>query len=193
MKKPITAKELAYVGVFTAIMAVFSQISIPLPFTPVPITLSLFAVYLTSTMLPMRSALLTQVAYILLGAVGVPVFANFRSGLTALAGPTGGYIFSYVLMAAAIAGLSPRIDASSKLPFGGVGRSAAYGGAYLIATAICYTFGTLWLMAFRQASFAQTFALAVAPFLPLDALKIAACAAIAPKLRKASLARAAGA
>ena len=193
MNRPANAKELAHVGIFTAVMAVFSQITIPLPFTPVPVTLSLFAVYLSAMSLPLRGAVLVQAAYISLGIAGLPVFANFQGGLSAFAGPTGGYIVGYAFMSAAIAGLSARIDASAKLSGRGAARAAAYGAAYLLALAVCYMCGTLWLMALRQASFTQTLAMAVAPFLPLDLAKIAVCAAIAPKLRKALRARAVGA
>ena len=191
--RPYGAKELAYVGIFTAAMAVFAQISIPLPFTPVPMTLSLFAVYLSATILPLRGAVLVQAAYLSLGAAGMPVFANFGSGFSTLAGPTGGYIISYAFMAAVVAGLSARIGANAKPPMGEAVRSVAYAAVYLLALAVCYAFGALWMAAVMRAGFAQTLRLAVVPFLPLDVAKVAACAAMAPKLRKAFPARAAGA
>lgn len=72
-------------GVFAAITAVVSQISLPIG--PVPISCSLIAVYLAGLLLPVKTAFLSQLVYLLLGAVGVPVFAGFQSGVARLAAP----------------------------------------------------------------------------------------------------------
>ena len=90
MKRLLTAKDLTIIGIFTAVTIVLAQIAIPLPFTPMPISFGLVAVYITGILLSPNQAILTQVIYLLLGAVGVPVFGNFRGGLGALFGPTGG-------------------------------------------------------------------------------------------------------
>src|SRR5215218_2077423 len=94
------------------VAAVAAQIAIPLPFSPVPFTLQVLAVILSGLLLGPRYGALAQVVYVLLGAVGVPVFAQFSGGLGVVLGPTGGYILSYPL-AAAVAGLAAHAAANA--------------------------------------------------------------------------------
>ena len=91
-------------GVFAAVVAVCSWITVPLPFTQVPINLAILGVLLAGGLLGSKYGALSLLVYILLGAVGLPVFAGFGAGLGAIAGPTGGYIVGY-LLCAAISGL----------------------------------------------------------------------------------------
>lgn len=84
-------------GMFSALLIVLSQLSIPTP-TGVPITLQTFAVALTGVILGWKLGFLSTFIYILLGAVGLPVFANFKAGLQAIAGPTGGFLYGFLLM-----------------------------------------------------------------------------------------------
>ena len=83
-------------ALFAALIAVCSQIMIPMPFTPVPINLALLAVWVCGGVLGAKRGAITLIVYILLGAVGAPVFVGFNAGLGALAGPTGGYIIGYL-------------------------------------------------------------------------------------------------
>ena len=98
VKSSISTKELALTGMSAAILAVISQISLPMP-TGVPITIQVFGVVLVSTVLGWRLGSLAALVYVLLGAVGLPIFANFKGGLSAITGLTGGYIWSWPLMA----------------------------------------------------------------------------------------------
>ncbi len=91
-------------GVFAAVVTVCSWITVPLPFTQVPINLAILGVLLAGGLLGSKYGALSLLVYILLGAVGLPVFAGFGAGLGAIAGPTGGYIVGY-LLCAAISGL----------------------------------------------------------------------------------------
>ena len=92
-----SAKTLTMCAIFTALVAVCSQITIPLPI--IPINLALFAVYLAGALLgPWRGAL-SLLVYLLLAAVGVPVMAGFRGGLGNLVGNTGGYVVGYIFAA----------------------------------------------------------------------------------------------
>ena len=92
-----SAKTLTMCAIFTALVAVCSQITIPLPL--IPINLALFAVYMAGALLgPWRGAL-SLVVYLLLAAVGVPVMAGFRGGLGNLVGNTGGYVVGYIFAA----------------------------------------------------------------------------------------------
>ena len=85
------------VGVFAAVMAVLSQISIPLP-TGVPITLQTFAVALCGYVLGFSMGGLSLAVYLALGAVGLPVFAGFSGGVGAFLGVTGGFLWGFFLM-----------------------------------------------------------------------------------------------
>ena len=86
-------------GLFAAITALLAQISIPLPFSPVPITGQTFAVFLTGAVLGGRWGALSMLLYIFLGAIGLPVFHNAQGGLHIVLGPTGGYLWGLCLAA----------------------------------------------------------------------------------------------
>lgn len=105
-KRRISTKDLVLAGMFAAVLAVISQISIPLP-TGVPITIQIFGVALIGTVLGWRLGLLATFIYILLGAVGLPVFSNFRGGFQFLLGLTGGYIWGWLIMVL-LCGIRPK-------------------------------------------------------------------------------------
>src|SRR5215211_4890498 len=123
-----------------AVTAVTAQITIPLPFSPVPFTLQVLAVILSGLLLGPRYGALSQAIYLLIGAIGVPVFAGFSGGLGIVLGPTGGYLLSYPA-AAAVAGLATRA-ATSASRRRGLWASFQWGCAGLI---IIYAIGSTWL------------------------------------------------
>ena len=93
----ISVKNIVLAGMFAAFLAVMSQVSLPMP-TGVPITVQVFAVALVGVILGWKRGVLAVLVYILIGAVGVPVFANFKGGLSVLTGLTGGYIIAWPVM-----------------------------------------------------------------------------------------------
>ena len=95
----IKTSEIVYCGMFAALLAVISQISLPVP-GGVPITIQVFAVALAGTVLGWKKGLVSTLVYILLGAVGLPVFSSFRGGIQVLTGTAGGYVLAWPLMAA---------------------------------------------------------------------------------------------
>lgn len=97
-KSLFSTKDIVLIGMFTACMAAISQISIPMP-TGVPITIQVFGIALIGSVLGWKHGLCTVCVYILIGAVGLPVFSNFRGGFYILLSYTGGYIWSWPLMA----------------------------------------------------------------------------------------------
>ena len=151
-------------GVFAAITAVVSQISLPIG--PVPISCSLIAVYLAGLLLPVKTAFLSQLVYLLLGAVGVPVFAGFQSGVARLAGPTGGYlvVFPFVSLLVAVMMLVYDRKLSQKSAFL---RGSYMAAAMLLSLVVCYVVGTAWYMVYAGTSFAAALSLTALPFIPV--------------------------
>ena len=91
-RRMFTTRELVIGGMFAALLAVISQLSIPMP-SGVPITIQILGVALVGSVLGWRLGLFATITYILIGAVGLPVFANFSGGFSKLVGVTGGYIW----------------------------------------------------------------------------------------------------
>lgn len=168
-------------GLFAAFTAVFSQISLPIG--PVPISCSLIAVYLSGLFLPVKTAALSQLVYLLLGLIGVPVFAGFQSGAARLAGPTGGYLLVYPVIALFLSLAMLLYDkrmAGKPL----AARAAYIAGALLCALLICYAAGTAWFTVFSGASFQKALALTVVPFIAGDIAKIVLCTVITLSARE---------
>ena len=161
-------------ALMAAVTAVAAQITIPLPFSPVPFTMQVLAVILSGLRLGPRYGALAQAIYVLIGAVGVPVFAAFTGGLGIVLGPTGGYLISYPL-AAAVAGLAayaarnaPRRQALLRSIAAGTG-----------ALAVIYAIGATWLAVQSGLPLSVALAQGVVPFVPLDLVKVALSALVA--------------
>ncbi len=202
---------LVLTGIFAGIVTVCSWITVPLPFTQVPINLAVLGVLLAGGCLGSKYGSLSILIYILLGAVGIPVFAGFGAGLGTLAGPTGGYIVGYILCAA-IAGLgTATLSKASKQQSGAAAPSQASNSTQqaaeadaglskkkkaprlatfrlalcmVLGVAACYALGTLWYAHLMQTTIWAALALCVIPFIPCDALKIAAAVFLVTRLRK---------
>ncbi|MGL5085381.1 MAG: biotin transporter BioY [Clostridium sp.] len=98
MKLNLSVKEITLVGMCAALMAIFSQLSIPLPFTTVPVTMQTFGLIIISIVLGRKLGTLSIIIWVLIGVIGIPVFAGFSGGIGVLLGPTGGYIIGFILM-----------------------------------------------------------------------------------------------
>ena len=157
-----------------AVTAVAAQIAIPLPFSGVPFTMQVLAVVLSGLLLGPRYGALAMGIYLLVGAVGVPVFAQFQGGLGILLGPTGGYLVSYPV-AAALAGLAAHAAANAV-------RRRALAFSFAAGTAgllVIYAFGMTWLMVVSQLPFAVALAQGVLPFVVFDLIKVGLAALVA--------------
>jgi biotin transport system substrate-specific component len=137
------------------IIFISAQISINLPFTPVPITGQTFAIFLLGLILPRDWAIYSVLTYILEGALGFPVFANFRGGISVILGPTGGYILSWVF---AIVILKSLLNYIPKF------------FALLISSFFVLAIGSLWLGFF--VGFDNAFKMGFLPFVIGDFIKI---------------------
>jgi biotin transport system substrate-specific component len=168
--------DMAYIAIFTVLMAICSWISIP---TAVPFTLQTFGVFIAVGVLGGKRGTLSVLVYILLGLIGIPVFAGFSGGIAVLFGSTGGYILGFIFSALVMwafekfLGRKPVIQILSML-------------AGLI---VCYAFGTAWFMvvyARQSGSVGLVTALGwcVIPFIIPDLIKIALAYVLSGKLRK---------
>jgi len=157
----------------TAFVALCAHIALPLPFSPVPLSLATFAVLLTGLTLGPVMGTATMALYLMEGLCGLPVFApTGLGGVLQLAGPTGGYLLAYPA-AAAIAGyLSTRL-----LRWMPRAAACAIAGAFAIGALL--VMGTLWLGMLTHVSIAHLVMMSVVPFLPGEVVKILAAAGIA--------------
>ena len=166
--KKLTVRDMAEVGLFTAVLVICSWISIP---ATVPFTLQTLAIFLAVGLLGTRKAVAAVIVYILLGAAGVPVFSGFRGGIGSILGPTGGYLIGFIL-AVMIAGAGIKRFGKS---FPVMAASMATG---LI---VCYAFGTLWFAfvytgAANAPGIGSILSMCVLPYIVPDAIKI--CVAV---------------
>lgn len=176
---------MALAGLFAALTAVCSWISIPLGFTPVPMNLATLAVFLAGGLLGKKHGAISLTVYALVGAVGAPVFAGFRGGFSVLAGPTGGYIIGYIA-AAFVVGLIVA-DGSGNGDGAGSGKAAAVirrAAAMVAGLAACYALGTAWFMISTGTGFGAAMVACVIPFLPGEIIKITAATLLVGKLRR---------
>ena len=164
--------QMVLIALMTAVTCVLGPLSIPLPFSPVPISLTNFAIFLAIFVLGMKSGTISFIIYLLLGAVGVPVFSSFRGGLQVLAGPTGGYLIGFIFLALIMGFALEHFD--RKLVPTIIGM--------IIGMAVCYAFGTVWLAKLLSLSFKEGLMMGVIPYLPGDAAKIIIAAIVGPKL-----------
>ncbi|WP_026486553.1 biotin transporter BioY [Caldanaerobius polysaccharolyticus] len=168
-------KEMAYAGLFAAITAVMAQISIPLPFTPVPITFQVLAVCMAGAVLGSKLGALSMLVYDLLGAIGIPVFAGFKGGFSAIVGPSGGYIIAFPVAAFFAGYILERAKGYNKL----MSFISMFVGLVLI-----YLVGMVQLAVVAKMSLLKAFYAGVVPFVPLDIVKVVIAALVVEPLRK---------
>ena len=175
-KSYFKAKELAIIGIFATLTAVMAQIAIPIPFTPVHFSFGMVGVYMTAILLKPKHAVFAQVCYLLLGAVGLPVFGNFRGGIGALLGPTGGYLITYPIIAWIVSmALNSKFSRQLERTHGKIWIFIKAGVSMFIAHFVLYLGGTTWLSVSTNISFQAALSLAVYPFVLMDVLKIVFC------------------
>ncbi|MDR0897488.1 MAG: biotin transporter BioY [Oscillospiraceae bacterium] len=150
-------------GLFAALLAVMAQLSLPLP-SGVPLTMHTFAVALTGLSLGVRGGVAAVGAYLLLGAVGLPVFAGFAGGAGVLFGVTGGFLWGFL----ALAGLC----GTRRIVWAAVGL------------VICHLLGVLVFALVAQTPLPRAFVLVSLPYLLKDALSVAAAFPVSRAVRR---------
>ena len=175
-KTAFSTTDIVYIGVFAVLITICSWISIP---ATVPFTLQTFGVFAAAEILGGKRAALAVLVYLLLGAVGLPVFAGFAGGLGILLGTTGGYLVGFIFtalviwVAESIFGKKPVVRII----------------AMVIGLAVCYAFGTAWFMVvYARANGAISLMTAlgwcVIPFIIPDLIKIALAFLIGSRVKR---------
>ena len=165
---PRTLHNFIGVATFTTLTALGAFVWIPLPFTPVPITLQTFFVLLGGAVLGRKLGALSQLFYLGLGGVGLPIFAGVSGGVSRLVGPTGGYLIGFVLAAYLVGRMAEEKKGAlwSLMLIMGVGEG------------VILFLGTLWLACLLRIGIGQSLYLGLIPFLPGDVVKLIGAASI---------------
>lgn len=176
--RKINTRDIAYIAVFTALLAVCSWIAIPTP-TRIDFTMQILGLFLLLGTLGGKRGTLAVLAYLLLGAVGVPVFSGFSGGAGAFLTPSGGYLVGYLFTALVMWGMEKAIGT----------KTWALAVSMVLGLAVCYAFGTAWFMVvYPMGGEAVTLVTAlmwcVVPYLPFDLIKIAAALTLSAQLRR---------
>ena len=176
-----TTKTLSIIALMTAFMCILGPFSIPIPFSPVPISFTMIAIFLALYLLGMKKGVVSLFLYLLIGLIGLPVFSRFKGGPGKLLGPTGGYLIGFVFMAV-ISGFFIDKWFTNKL--------MCLIGMVLV-TIVCYLFGTFWLAYQGSMSFQAALAAGVLPYIPFDLIKIIIALLLGPlihtQLKRANL------
>ncbi len=186
-------RSIAFVGLSIALLAVSAWVSIP--FGPVPFTLQTFVVVFAFLVLTPKECAAALVGYLALGAVGLPVFSSMRGGIGVLAGPTGGFLWGFLLGAAVAVLVRGGLNAlvlGEKAKNGKRAKDASMPRALavdlvagFVFLAVTYACGWVQLMTVANMGPAAAFATAVAPFLVIDAVKLVAAVLCARAVSRA--------
>lgn len=166
-KSIFTSRNMAYISLFTALLCVLSPLAVTLPISPVPFTLGTFILYITIYIIGLQKGLISFLLYLLLGFVGLPIFAGLTGGPGKLVGPTGGYLVGEIFLVIIL----------------GLLLKKSYLLGLILGTLVCYLLGTLWLAVLNHISFLTALGLGVLPYLPFDAIKILGAVLLAPRIR----------
>lgn len=186
-----SAQAMARAAMMAAVTAVLAQVTVPLPGNPVPVTLQVLGVLLAGLLLPPLQALESQAVYVALGAVGLPVFAGARAGFHVLVGPTGGYLWGFILGAYVTARLRSPAAPTSGHPAAGSAQAHPWPfvvrdlAAAVAGVACVYAAGVLQLGAVANLPPGRALMVGALPFVPWDLAKAAVAAAVAAPLRRA--------
>ena len=172
MEKKLTTYQMAVTALMAAVMCVLGPLSVPIG--AIPISLTNLVICFSAWLLGPKFGTLSVAVYLALGAVGLPVFSGYGAGLAKLAGPPGGYLVGYLLMAF-IGGLF--IEKSN-------GSPVVSGIGLVLGDAACYVLGTAWFVFQMQCDLGYALAVCVYPFIALDLGKIVVSCIVGALMRK---------
>ena len=166
-------KTMVMISLMAAVICILGPLSLAIPISPVPVSLTNLAVYFTIYVLGTKKGTISYLIYLLIGLIGIPVFSGFTGGLAKLLGPTGGYLIGFIFMAL-LSGLCVEHRELRNVHCIGM----------LLGTAVCYLFGTFRLARLAGMSFDAALTAGVIPFIPGDLTKIVLALLIGPTIRR---------
>jgi len=156
------SSDMAQVGLICAVLCIISPIAIAIPLSPVPLSFSLVAIFLSVYVSGYRRALMGCGLYLLLGGIGLPVYAGGMAGIGRLFGPTGGYLFGYLAVIYVFGKVSDRSGSGKWLQVVGM----------LLGLISLYGLGTVWLKVQSGMDLWTAFMVGTVPYIPADLVKI---------------------
>ncbi|MEG2354049.1 MAG: biotin transporter BioY [Clostridium sp.] len=167
----LSTKDIVMSGLFAAITAVLAQIIIPFP--GVPFTMQVFAVTLAGVILGPKIGFLSQFIYVLVGAIGMPVFAGFGGGLSVIAGPTGGFIITFPIMALLVGYVSYKFKGKAYIMI-----------SMVIAITVNYIVGAGQYSLVANIGFIEAITVTCLPFVFADLIKVTCATIVGITIRK---------
>lgn len=172
-KSAFSVRDMAYCALSAALLAISAWLCFPV--LQIGFTLQSFAVFFILGLLGGRRGTVSVLLYLLLGAVGLPVFSGFQGGVSVLLGVTGGYIWGFLLAALLYWALTALFGDSFPLRL----------TAMVLGLLLCYTCGTLWyLLAYAKGGFWAVISTCVVPYLLPDAVKLALAMSLSGRLKQ---------
>lgn len=169
----LNTRDMVTCALFASLIAVLSQISIPLPFTTVPLTMQVFAVALTGIVLGAKKGVISVLTYIIMGAVGMPVFAQFSGGLHVIVGYTGGFIWAFPFMVMIIGYVSQRYKKPRYIFM-----------SMIVALIIAYILGSMQYAFLAGIGLREALVVCVVPFIPVDLIKVTLATTVGVNIKK---------
>lgn len=164
-------KEMCVTAIFAALICIAAPFSVNIG-SLVPISLATLAVYIVSGMLDVKCSVAAVAVYIMLGAVGLPVFSGFSGGVQKLFGVTGGYIIGYLALAGIVSLMTSKIN-----------KKYIYPLSMLLGTVVLYLIGTVWFIVQTKSAVGAALMSCVVPFIPGDLVKIAVASVLCINLK----------
>ena len=174
MSKKLNVKDMVYSALFATLTAVLSFVTIPLPFSPIPITGQSLAVMLAGCVLTPIQAGFSMLTFLFMGAIGLPVFSGGRSGIGVIVGKSGGYLIGYLIGAIIISIIVSK--SKSKIS---MFLACLFGGIIVV-----HALGAAWLGYVTGMGIGKAIMVGSVPFLPGDMLKSVVAVIIAARLNK---------
>lgn len=170
--------EMVSCAFIAAIICIFAPMSVPIG--PIPVSLTNLVLYFGVFILSTRSLTVAYMIYLLLGAVGLPVFSGYAGGLGKLAGPTGGYLIGFIPMIIIMCILYNKQAVNKKMP-ANIGITVL---GMIVGTVVAYAFGTAWFVFQMECTIEYALTVCVLPFIPFDLAKIVIANIIGRTIRK---------
>jgi len=170
----LTTKKMCFVALMTALTCVIAPFSVPIFFSPVPITFTNLVLYISIGILGYKLGTISYLLYLLLGLVGLPVFSSFGSGIGKLVGPTGGYLIGFIFLTFIGGLIMEKMEYKFFFILSGM----------IVGTIFVYLLGSMWFSYLKNISFPAALALGVLPYILFDCIKIAVASSLIVLIRR---------